>query len=172
MALVLLDLIGPSRSHAAFGSRRGRLSHSHDRVRSETTNKPASPTRPICSLSLGFLGAINFPQGRLFASSCAAVSERTLQYSQCPFLVRSRYKPFMGKLGAYFYRVREGATLPQAFICPLALSAGAHPQSLRPLSRPSRRRPLPLPNYHAPPPAHPLGSLTLFRIGFRPRSLV
>ena len=44
----------------------------------------------------------------------------------------------MGKLGAYFYRVREGATLPQAFICPLALSAGAHPQSLRPLSRPSR----------------------------------
>lgn len=88
MALVLLDLIGPSRSHAAFGSRRGRLSHSHDRVRSETRNKPASPTRPICSLSLGFLGAINFPQGRLFASSCAAVSEHTLQYSQCPLLVR------------------------------------------------------------------------------------
>ena len=41
----------------------------------------------------------------------------------------------MGKLGAYLYRVREGATLPQAFICPLALSAGAHSQSLRPLSR-------------------------------------
>src|SRR4029077_19759468 len=81
-------------------------------------------------------------------------------------------QPFMGKLGAYLYRVREGATLPQAFICPLALSAGAHSQSLRPLSRPSRRRPLPLPNYHVPPPAHPLGSLTLFRIGFRPRSLV
>jgi len=171
LALVLLDLIGPSRSHAGFGSRRGRLSPSHDRVRSETRNKPASPTRPICSLSLGFLGAINFPQGSLFASSCAAVSEHTLQYSQCPLLVRP-LQPFMGKLGAYFYRVREGATLPQAFICPLALSAGAHPQSLRPLSRASRRRPLPLPNYHAPPPAHPLGSLTLFRIGFRPRSLV
>ena len=61
MALVLLDLIGPSRSHAGFGSRRGMLSPSHDRVRSETRNKPASPTRPICSLSLGFLGAINFP---------------------------------------------------------------------------------------------------------------
>ena len=120
MALVLLDLIGPSRSHAGFGSRRGRLSPSHDRVRSETRNKPASPKRPICSL----LGAINFPQGRLFASSCAAVSEHTLQYSQCPL---SRYNLSWGNLALNFYRVREGATLPQAFICPLALSAGCPP---------------------------------------------
>ena len=102
LALVLLDLIGPSRSHAAFGSRRGRLSHSHDRVRSETRNKPASPTRPICSLSLGFLGAINFPQGSLFASSCAAVSEHTLQYSQCPLFVRSRYNLSWGNLEPTF----------------------------------------------------------------------
>jgi transposase-like protein len=53
-------------------------------------------------VSLGFLGAINFPQGSPFALSCAAVSKHTF--------------PFMGKLGAYFYRVREGATLSQAFI--------------------------------------------------------
>jgi hypothetical protein len=41
LALVLLDLIRPSRSNAGFGSRRGRLSPSHDRIRSETRNKPA-----------------------------------------------------------------------------------------------------------------------------------
>ena len=74
MALVLLDLIGPSRSHAAFGSRRGKLSHSHDTVRSETRNKPASPMRPIGSLSLGFLGAIDSLRGRAVRESYSSTT--------------------------------------------------------------------------------------------------
>ena len=149
------------------GSRRGRLSSSHNRIRSETRNKPASPTRPICSVSLGFLGAINFAQGRLFASSCAAVSEHTLQYSQCPLLVGPA-TTFHGETWRLLLSCARRRNAAAGVYLP-ARSFGGRP---RPLSRPSRRRPLPLPNYHAPSPAHPLGSLTLFRISFRPRSLV
>ena len=58
LARVLLDLIGPRRSQAGFGSLRGRLSHSHDRVRSEMRNSPRSPMRPIRSLSRGSWGGI------------------------------------------------------------------------------------------------------------------
>jgi hypothetical protein len=123
LPLVLRDLMGPSRSHAGFGSRRGRLSHSHDRVRSETRNKPASPTRPVCSLSLGYLGAINFPPRHALHVILRSDKQTysMLQHSQC-----ARYSLSWG-LGAYFIvrdqngeKSREGAALPQALIRPLA----------------------------------------------------
>ena len=103
LALVLLDLIGPSRSHAGFGSRRGRLSPSHDRVRSETKKQTSFTDAPDLLFVLRVLGSHHFSsEGRLFASSCAAVSEHTLQYSQCPLLVRSRYSLSWGNLAPTF----------------------------------------------------------------------
>ena len=71
--------------------------------------KGHASTRPICSLSLGFLGAINFPQGRLFASSCAAVSEHTLQYSQSVKLVcfSSLIEPCRGNGTAFHGGIRR-----------------------------------------------------------------
>ena len=52
---------------------------------------------------LRVLGSHQFSsEGRLFALSCAAVSEHTLQCSQCPLLVRSRYNLSWGNLAPTF----------------------------------------------------------------------
>ena len=57
---------------------------------------------------LRVLGSHQFSsEGRLFALSCAAVSEHTLQYSQCPLLVRSRYNLSWGNLAPTFIVCRR-----------------------------------------------------------------
>ena len=79
LALVLLDLIGPSRSHAAFGSRRGKLSHSHDTVRSETRNKRGFARCVRWFFVLRVLGSHRFSEAVQFVSFI--VAQRRLNYS-------------------------------------------------------------------------------------------
>jgi hypothetical protein len=86
--------------------------------------------------SPGFLGAINFPQGSLFASSCAAVSEHSTILAAPR--IASRYS-LHGKLGL-LYRVRRRNAVERLFA--RRLSGVRAPTSVSAASiRLSRRRP-------------------------------
>jgi hypothetical protein len=107
LALVLLDLIDPSRSNAGFGSRRGRLSPSHDRIRSETRNKPAHRRGDLLCV-LRVLGSHQFSSGQPLRVILCSGKRTYFTILAAPFFSASRYNLSWGNL-ARTYIVCEKA---------------------------------------------------------------